>query len=530
MARQDPLLTQAEEVTRMAQRKDTEGQLSLDDYQLKQVDVRLKLMDGPAYYSTTPLTTPETAAMVMRDVMKDLDREWVCVVNMDNHLKPVNYNIVSIGSINSSIAPIQNIMKSAMLSNCNNLLLMHNHPSGEVDPSNEDVALTKRLLAASKLMEMNLVDHLIIGGQTGEVYSFCAENPFEFHDRGIDMDYIRRMIRSEDASLADGGAVYRPKTFDPKKAAEERKAELKTITEQLEKGVKGVFESDRYKQFLDTMAKFPNYSVNNSLLIMMQRPDASLVQSYTGWKQMGRFVKRGEKGIRILAPAPYRVRAEQERLGPDGHTVIGSDGKPETEKVEVERMSFKPVSTFDISQTEGEPLPELARDLTDPVEGYDDYMDAIRSVSPVPIRFDEIRGTAKGYYDPAKREIVLQRGMPEEQTVKTAVHECAHALLGHGSKGDTLDRSTHEVQAESVAYCCCKALGLDTADYSFGYIAGWSSGRDMKELKASMQTIREQSEKMISGIRAKMDQVMEMRAQKMSAPQAAAQEIHISMG
>lgn len=175
----------------MPRKKETAGQYSMDDYRLKQVDIRLKLMEGPSYYSQTPLTSPGGAAAVMRDVLKELDREWVCVVNMENHLKPVNFNIVSIGSINQSLAPIQNILKSGILSNCSNIMLMHNHPSGDNEPSREELQLTKRLVEAAKLMDMNVVDHVVIDGQNGNIYSMREHDPDMFTSKEIDLDYIQ---------------------------------------------------------------------------------------------------------------------------------------------------------------------------------------------------------------------------------------------------------------------------------------------------------------------------------------------------
>ena len=180
----------------MARKKQTDNQFSFDDYQLKQVDVRLKLMDGPAYYSKTPILNASDAVDVMRDVLKELDREWVCVVNLDNHLKPVNFNVVSIGSINLSLAPVQNILKSGLLSNCNRLILLHNHPSGELTPSDEDNQLTKRVTEAAKLLEMEVLDHVIVGGQTGEIYSFRQDHPELFSMENIDLDYIHQMENS----------------------------------------------------------------------------------------------------------------------------------------------------------------------------------------------------------------------------------------------------------------------------------------------------------------------------------------------
>ncbi len=295
---------------------------------------------------------------------------------------------------------------------------------------------------------------------------------------------------------------------------EEAKKKIDVILEKIESGVKEVFESKKFQDYLDTMSKFHQYSVSNSMLIWLQKPDASHVAGYTTWQKLNRQVMKGEKGITIIAPCKYKRKQEVEVKDDKGNHICDENGRPQKEEREVEIQGFKAATVFDYSQTEGEPLPELVSELKDAVSGYDDYLDAIRDISPVPIRFDNIESTAKGYYSPSKQEIVVQRGMPEEQTIKTIVHEVAHARLGHGSEDDHDDRRTHEVQAESVAYCCCKALGLDTSEYSFGYIAGWSSGCDVKELKASLDVIREQADKMISGIEAKMTQIMELRAEQ----------------
>lgn len=509
----------------MARKKEIGGQYSKNDYQLKQVDVRLKLMEGPSYYSQTPLTSPEGAAFVMRDILKELDREWVCVVNMDNHLKPVNFNVVSIGSINQSLAPIQNILKSGILSNCNNLMLMHNHPSGDVEPSREDRQLTKRLVEAAKLMDMNVIDHLIVGGQNGEVYSLREHDPDLFSGREINLDYIHRMTAKEDsgreyqteysASRAEDrrGQYAAGKHYDPKAATEARKSEMKEITKKLEEGVAGIFSSGKYQKFLDTMAKFPQYSLNNSLLIMMQKPDASLVQSYTGWKKMGRFVKRGEKGIRILAPTPFKVDREQERTGQDGRPVLDKDGEPMKETVQISMVGFKPVSTFDISQTEGEPVPTLGiEELKGNVDHYASLFEAMKAASPVPVSFEKIQSSAKGYFHTADNRIAIKEGMDEIQNVKTLIHEMAHAKLHNlTAQKERQDgeqtRGSKEVEAESVAYTVCQHYGIDTSDYSFGYIAGWSGGKEMQELKVSLSTIRTASAEMIGSIDEKLQEL-----------------------
>ena len=277
--------------------------------------------------------------------------------------------------------------------------------------------------------------------------------------------------------------------------------------EMLQEGVQDLFESEKYRRYLDTMSRFHDYSVNNMILIGMQRPDATLVAGYTSWRdKFHRSVKKGEKGITIISPSPYKVTREVEKTDPDGTT--------STEEQEISRIAFRTATVFDVSQTEGEPLPEIVTILYDPVEDFDDLLDAIKAVSPVPVSFEQIKGSANGYYTPKEAKIVIKRGMPEEQTLKTLLHEVGHATLGHGGKDDHLDRRTREVQAESVAYVVSKAIGLDTEDYSFGYVAGWSSNRDLKELKSSLQTIRDAADKLITGIEEKLDIIREQRMEK----------------
>ena len=310
--------------------------------------------------------------------------------------------------------------------------------------------------------------------------------------------------------------------FDPKKVAEDRKQEMKDITDLLEQGVSEIFQSEKYQQFLNTMARFPQYSLNNNLLIMMQKPDATLCQSYTGWKQMGRFVKKGEKGIRILAPAPYKMEREQDKLDEKGKAVLDKDGEPVKETVQINITAFKPVSTFDLSQTDGEPLPTIgASELTGSVEGYATLFEAIKESSPVPIGFEDIKGGAKGYFHTEENRIAIQEDMSEVQNVKTAIHEMAHAKLHkmetqktRGDGGQT--RSSKEVEAESVAYTVCQHFGIDTSDYSFAYVAGWSQGKEMPELKESLNTIRTDASELITAIDEK---AQELIAEKEQAPQ-----------
>lgn len=296
-------------------------------------------------------------------------------------------------------------------------------------------------------------------------------------------------------------------TYDPKRANEQRKAELKDITEKLEQGVQAVFNSSQYQDLLNTMAKFPHYSVNNNILIMMQKPDATLVQSYTGWKKMGRFVKKGEKGIRILAPAPFKLEKEQDKLDESGKAVLDKDGEAVKEKVEINLTAFKPVSTFDISQTEGDPLPQIGVDeLTGNVEEYQNFFEAIKAASPVPIGFEDITSGAKGYFHTEENRIAINTGMSEIQTIKTAIHEMAHAKLHNteAQKDNKQSRNSKEVEAESVAYTVCQHYGIDTSDYSFAYVATWSQGKEMPELKASLNTIREAAADLITKIDSRM--------------------------
>lgn len=292
--------------------------------------------------------------------------------------------------------------------------------------------------------------------------------------------------------------------------------DMNSILKSLETGVENIFTGDKYAQYLQTMSKFHRYSFNNTLLIAMQRPDATLVTGYRNWQSMGRQVKKGEKGITILAPAPIKRKREQEILDQNRKPLLDADGKPRTEEVEVVIPRFKPTTVFDISQTDGEPIETLApEELTEAVADYDLFMEAITAVSPVPIRFDEIAGEAKGYYHSGDKEIVIQKGMSESQTIKTAIHETGHARLHDKDimekQGIEKDRLTKEVEAESVAYCVCSAFGVDTSEYSFPYIAGWSSNRDMKELKASMDIIRKTAGEMIDEL---SDNLQELFAEK----------------
>ena len=279
--------------------------------------------------------------------------------------------------------------------------------------------------------------------------------------------------------------------------ADKRADQLKEITERLEQGVKDIFTSEMYTKYLLTMSKFHNYSFNNTLLIAMQRPDATLVAGYNAWKnKFNRYVKKGEKGIQIIAPAPVKEREEREKIDKDtGLTVLNESGEPEIEVVERVIPRFRVTTVFDYAQTDGEPLPTLeVNELTARVKDYTLLKEAIEQISPVPIRFGEIEGNAKGYYSHMDKEICVRADMGESQTIKTMIHEVAHAML-HDSdqmkqRGEEKDQLTKETEAESIAFTVCSALGIDTSDYSFPYVASWASGKELKELKDSMDTIR----------------------------------------
>lgn len=305
--------------------------------------------------------------------------------------------------------------------------------------------------------------------------------------------------------------------------ARTEKQKVKEITDRLEEGLKELFEGEKYKSYLNTMSKFHNYSANNIQLIEMQCPDATYVAGYKAWQRnFERHVNKGERGIRILAPAPYKIKEEQEKIDPvTNEPVLDRDGMPVMEEVEIKIPAFRVVTVFDYSQTDGKELPGLGvNELHGNVERYQDFMEALSRVSPVPIRYEEMEGDRKGYFIDLSRPIAIKEGMSETQNAKTGVHEVAHAKL-HAKEveqetGTIKDRETKEVEAESIAYTVCQHFGIDTSDYSFGYIAGWSSGKEMPELKSSLDTIRRTSSELIKGIEAQLLEIEKERAAEQS--------------
>ena len=317
-------------------------------------------------------------------------------------------------------------------------------------------------------------------------------------------------------------AAQEPRPVIPIVLTSEKPADkLKEITARLEQGIMELFDSDRYKEYLRVMSKFHNYSFNNTLLIAMQKPDASLVAGFQSWKNnFKRNVVKGEKGIKILAPSPFKIKQEMEKIDPATQKpVIGADGKPVKEEKEITIPAFKVVSVFDVSQTEGKELPDIAVDmLTGDVECFKDVFAALEKTSPVPIGFEKIEGNSHGYYHLEEKRIAIDEGMSELQTIKTAIHEIAHAKLHDinpnapkEERAGRPDRRTREVQAESVAYAVCQHYGLDTSDYSFGYVAGWSSGRELDELKSSLETIRSTAAEIINSIDEHLQEIQKER-------------------
>lgn len=630
--------------------------------ELKRVEVRLKLTEGNGLYSSESIDQAETAVRVMAEAMAGLDREEVCVVNMDGKGHPINFNVVSIGSLNGSIIPMGNVFKTAILSNAASIILMHNHPSSDVSMSRQDENVTKQLMYAGQIMGITVLDHIIVGGMTGECYSLRTHYPELFepdyyekrlqsvHDAGaawlenevrenrllyqegqqvqygiyqiakgspgeeylfFGTEFIREHgleVSGQDYNLVYSGMaepgetldslyekfnLFRPEDFtghllsvsdvivwndgkqkkayyvdsygfkelpdfvrqrereippddlieestfletgkqleqeenevpekDKKSKKRTRAEAVKEITEKLEHGLEELFDSEKFKEYLNTMSKFYRYSFNNSLLIAMQKPDATLVASYRSWqKNFNRNVNKGEKGIRILAPAPYKIKEEREVINPlSGLPLLDEKGDVQTEEVEVSLTGFKVAYVFDVSQTSGEPLPEIsAEELLQSVDDYQIFMEALRNVAPVPLEVQEVDGGAKGYFSPVEQKIAIQSGMSESQTVKTAIHEIAHSLLHDTDHArmegvdatEKKDRNTKEVEAEAVAYTVCQHFGIDTSDYSFGYVAGWSSGREMTELKKSMETIQKTAAELIGKIEENIQKIRKER-------------------
>ena len=319
------------------------------------------------------------------------------------------------------------------------------------------------------------------------------------------------------------------------------KDRMKEITDSIEQGIKDLFQSDKYTEYLRTMSRFHRYSLNNTLLIAMQRPDATLVAGFNKWRdQFERNVRRGEKGIKIIAPTPFKKKIEQEKLDPDTKApVLNPDGSIVMEEKEIKIPMYKVVSVFDVSQTEGKPLPQLASNLTGDVKQYEIFMEALRRSSPVPISIEVMTATMDGYFDLEHQDIAIRRGMSEVQTVSAVIHEIAHAKLHNreqaqlaAAQGDETaappkpkDRRTEEVEAESISYAVCAYYGIATGENSFGYIANWSRDKELPELRASLETINKTASDLISDIDRNFAQIAKERGIDLSAPEQAKIEL-----
>ena len=377
-------------------------------------------------------------------------------------------------------------------------------------------------------------DHFKVNGQLLPGYTIAGEErtaPEQAAPQEAPTEPTKAEETQEAAPQPEAQAAKQPdqpRPVIPIVLSSEKPAEkMKEITDRLEQGITELFESDRYKEYLSVMSRFHNYSFNNTLLIAMQKPDASLIAGFNAWKNnFGRNVMKGQKGIKILAPSPFKVKKEMDKIDPQtGKAVIGRDGKTVKEEQEITIPAFKVVSVFDVSQTEGRELPSIGVDeLTGDVDRYEDFFAALKQTSPVPVAFEKIEGGAHGYYHLEDKRIAIDEGMSELQTLKTAIHEIAHAKLhdinlnAPKDEQPRADRRTREVEAESVAYAVCQHYGLDTSDYSFGYVAGWSSGRELSELKGSLETIRAAAAEIINSIDGHIARLQKAQDREQAAP------------
>ncbi len=436
------------------------------------------------------LSSPTAAASYMHSVLEKVhDKESMVVAFLNTKNRVIDYEQVSIGTINSSLIHPREIFRNAILNKAVSVLICHNHPSGDLTPSDEDKAATKALKEAGELLGIPVVDHIIITGiNRDDVYSFRAQGVLEQH-----------------AHYATGHTITeKPSSYKEK----DKDQQLDEITAKLEEGIKDVFTSGKYEEYLKVMSRFHKYSVNNTLLIAMQNPDASLVAGYHAWqKKFERHVLKGEKAIRIIAPVPEKKIITREKVDPvTQKPVLDQEGKPIMEEQELINNRFKAVPVFDVSQTEGKELPTLTKELAGPVRDYALLFDAIKLASPVPVEIQSMKANRDGYYHLKDKRIAIRRGMGEAQTLATLVHELAHAKLHDtldiGKSGK--DQRTQEVEAESIAYAVCQYFGIETAENSFGYIAGWSGDKELDELKSSLKTIRDTASNLINAIDEKL--------------------------
>ena len=488
-------------------------------YELKQVQVRLRLSEAGSIYSSKEITNHVRAAEVMSDVLAQMDREYVCVVNLDVKNRPINFNIVSIGDIDAAIAPLQNIFKSAILSNSTRIMLMHNHPSGDMTPSMEDMSLTKRVYQLGTMMNIPLVDHVIVAGGTRQSYSLMENHPELFRMSEAVTQEIMRGIVQEEKTVYGGqrswevtsigkdepGGAHRYKTKE-----ERQKEVLDDVSKQIEEGIRKAFSNENYRDYLKVVSRFPAYSFNNTVLIAAQKPDATLCAGFNAWKfKYGRHVKKGEKGFRIITPVKVKETIQEEKTDPNtGQPVFGEDGQLATSPKVVWKQRFRASTVFDIGQTEGNPIPENLqmgfRQLINTKEGFDAFMAGLGDISHLPVRFAELPEGADSFYDAGSREIVIREGMEQGDTLKAAVLEVSQRLLHDreqaGNRSVDKTQETRDLEAVSAAYIVSDHFGLDTSDFSFPSLDSWSAGQDLKALRESGNTIRGTASQVIRSV------------------------------
>ena len=468
------------------------------------------------------LNSPEAVASFMRSVMDQIhDKEAFIVAFLNTRNRVIDYDEVALGSINGAVVHPREVFRKAIINKANAVVISHNHPTGDVTPSQQDHLATERLKQVGDIVGIPVMDHVIVNGlNSHDFFSFRANGVLE-----------EQALYHVTSAIAEEKSVYQGK-----------KNELKEITDKLEEGIRELFESGRYENYLKVMSRFHNYSSNNICLIAMQKPDASFLAGYHAWqKKFQRQVSKGEKGIRIIAPAPVKKKVEKEKLDPTTKKpILDKDGKPLLEEATVTIPQFKVVPVFDISQTEGKALPSLVEQLQGSVQDFGLIIEALKDVSPVPLAFEALEKSKDGYFHLKDKRIAIREGMSESQTVAAAIHEIAHAKL-HGidlagpdkvTSEDRKDQRTREVEAESIAYTVCQYYGIETDANSFGYVAGWSSDKELKELKASLETIRKTAGELINDIDAKVLELKQQRGTlvpEMSTRQEAAEALAVKI-